>query len=34
MSINITDITPSVSTLEFAKIQDVYGKVIVIKGWR
>lgn len=34
MSISITDMTPSVSEIEFAKIRDAYGKVIVFKGWR
>ena len=34
MSINITDMTPEVSRLELVKISDVYGRVLVIKGWR
>lgn len=34
MRINIKDITPTTATLEMAKIQDIYGGVLVVKGWR
>ena len=33
MTINITDRTPEVATLRLAKISDIYGKVLVVKGW-
>lgn len=34
MRIRITDTTPTLATLEMAKIYDIYGSVLVIKGWR
>ena len=34
MIINITDMTPSASRLEFAKIEDIYGDTLVVRGWR
>lgn len=34
MRIRVTDTTPTTATLEMAKIQDVYGNVLVVKGWR
>lgn len=32
--ISITDTTPTTATLEMAKIQDIYGGVLVVKGWK
>lgn len=34
MSIRIKDLTPDKSVLEMMKINDIYGGVIVVKGWR
>lgn len=34
MRISITDTTPTTATLEMAKIQDLYGGVLVVKGWK
>lgn len=34
MRIRVTDTTPATSTLEMAKIQDLYGGALVVKGWR
>lgn len=34
MRISITDTTPMTATLEMAKIHDIYGGVLVVKGWR
>lgn len=34
MRIGITDMTPNTTTLEMAKIQDIYGGVLVVKGWK
>lgn len=34
MSIKITDLTPTPSTLEMTKIQDIYGGVLVVRGWK
>ena len=34
MTIKITDTTPNTSRLEFAKIQDIYGDTLVVRGWR
>lgn len=34
MRISITDTTPATATLEMAKIQDIYGGVLVVKGWK
>lgn len=34
MNIRVRDLTPNKSTLELAKIQDIYGGVIVVRGWR
>lgn len=34
MRISITDTTPTTATLEMAKIQDTYGGVLVVKGWK
>ena len=33
MTIKITDTTPEVSKLEFAKIEDIYGDTLVVRGW-
>lgn len=33
MTIKITDTTPEVSRLQLTKIQDIYGSVMVVKGW-
>lgn len=33
MSIKITDMTPEVARLQLTKITDIYGKVLVVKGW-
>ena len=33
MTINITDRTPGVATLRLTKISDIYGKVLVVRGW-
>lgn len=34
MKISITDKTPAKSTLEMMKIKDIYGNVLVVRGWR
>jgi hypothetical protein len=34
MRINIKDTTPTTAMLEMAKIRDIYGSVLVVKGWR
>lgn len=34
MKIIIRDLTPTKSTLEFAKFNDIYGAVMVMRGWR
>lgn len=34
MRICITDRTPATATLEMAKIHDIYGGVLVVKGWK
>ena len=34
MRIRVIDTTPVTATLEMAKIQDLYGGVLVVKGWR
>lgn len=34
MKIIIKDMTPNKTTLEMAKIRDIYGGVLVVKGWR
>lgn len=34
MKIEITDKTPNTSVLEMTKISDVYGSVVVVKGWK
>lgn len=34
MRISITDTTPATATLEMAKVYDIYGGVLVVKGWR
>lgn len=34
MKITIRDLTPTKSALEFAKFNDIYGAVMIIKGWR
>lgn len=33
MTVNITDRTPEVARLQMVKITDIYGKVLVVKGW-
>lgn len=33
MTINITDTTPEVSRLKLQRITDVYGHVLVVRGW-
>lgn len=33
MSIKINDLTPKASELKLAKIEDIYGNVIVVRGW-
>lgn len=33
MKITITDKTPEASALKLAKIQDIYGSVLVVRGW-
>lgn len=34
MKIIIKDITPSKSTLELVRYNDIYGSVILTRGWR
>lgn len=34
MKIKIDDLTPRATTLAMAKIHDIYGKVLVVKGWK
>lgn len=34
MNITIQDKTPNTNTLEFVGYEDVFGKVLLIKGWR
>lgn len=34
MKITIRDLTPTKSTLEFAKFDDIYGAVMIMRGWR
>lgn len=34
MSIKINDLSPEVMTLAMKQITDVYGKVLVVKGWQ
>lgn len=34
MKIEITDKTPNTSVLEMTKISDIYGSVVVVKGWK
>lgn len=33
MTINITDKSPEIATLFLARVEDVYGHVLVVKGW-
>lgn len=33
MTIKITDTTPEVMTLRLKRITDVYGRVLVVRGW-
>lgn len=33
MTIKIDDLSPETKTLAMKKIHDVYGKVLVVKGW-
>lgn len=33
MRIKIKDITPDASKLMLAKIEDIYGDAIVVRGW-
>jgi len=34
MNITIQDKTPGTNILDFISYEDVFGKVLVIKGWR
>lgn len=34
MTIKIDNLTPEVSHLKLKRITDVYGKVLVVKGWQ
>ena len=34
MKISITDRTPAKSTLEFMRFEDVFGSVLLTRGWR
>ena len=34
MKIEITDKTPNTSVLELVKINDVYGSVVITRGWQ
>lgn len=34
MTIKIDNLTPEVSQLKLQRITDVYGKVLVVKGWQ
>lgn len=34
MTITINDKTPNTSRLEFVSYDDVFGKVLLTKGWR
>lgn len=34
MRIKITDMTPNTATLEMAQVEDIYGSVLVVKGWQ
>lgn len=34
MNITIKDLTPKTSKLEFINFEDVFGKVLLTKGWR
>lgn len=34
MKITIKDKTPHIDTLEFVSYEDVFGKVLLTKGWR
>lgn len=33
MGIEIHDLSPEVNRLQMIKITDIYGKVLVVKGW-
>lgn len=33
MKITIKDTTPKASSLKLAKIEDIYGSVLVVRGW-
>lgn len=33
MKIKVNNITPNISKLELTKIDDVYGSVLVVRGW-
>lgn len=33
MTIKINDLSPEVRTLAMQQIHDIYGKVLVVKGW-
>lgn len=33
MKITIKDTTPMASKLELAKVEDIYGSVLVVRGW-
>lgn len=33
MKVKINDLSAGVSILQLAKIRDIYGRVIVVKGW-
>ena len=34
MTITINDLSPETSRLNLKRITDVYGKVLVVKGWQ
>ena len=34
MTIEIDNLTPETSQLKLKRITDVYGKVLVVKGWQ
>lgn len=34
MKISITNKTPQATQIEFVKFEDIYGNVLVMRGWR
>lgn len=34
MKINVQNKTPETSRLEFIKLEDVFGDVLIMRGWR